>query len=204
VFDGRSHLAGFIVFKICLFASWVVVFPVVGYLIVTMSFATWLILHSALRRGLLAGSVIHPDSCYGFSSFGALNVSLLWPFLLGYAVMFSLLVTHAKPYETLIIPLCIMTAVFIIVSYLLIHPLYSCIRKTRRNVFERLKRQGDETGSMNQSQKSQFLVERLCYSSASSTPYSKSTRLVLAGMRAVTVGATAFKLFEQYHGLVGI
>jgi hypothetical protein len=204
VFDGKSHIAGFVVFKICLFDSWVIVFPIVGYLILTMSYSTWSILYAAKRNGLFLPSVTHPDGCYGFAKFGVLNVSLLWPFLLAYAVMLSLLATHARPYESIVVPLVGMTIVFVVVSYFVLFPLYFCIRDARKKVFTRLLRQSSEAEDLDAEGRSRFVVERLCYTSASSTPYAGSTRLVLTGMRAVTIGTAAFKLFEQYHGLIGI
>ena len=82
VFDGFSHIFGFVVFKICLFTSWVIVFPIVGYLLLMMAAGTWVALHSAQRGRLLAARVTHPDGCYGFAKFGLLNVSILAPFLL--------------------------------------------------------------------------------------------------------------------------
>jgi hypothetical protein len=141
VFDGWSHAFGFVAFKICLFTSWVVVFPIVGYILVMMSYATWATLHSAQRNGLLAARVTHPDGCYGFAKFGELNISILAPFLLAYAVMLSLWLTHAKPYETLLLPMAGMTIVFLMVSYFALYPLYVVIHDARTRMFVKLRKQ---------------------------------------------------------------
>jgi hypothetical protein len=201
VFDGWSHKVGFLVFKVCLFNSWVVVFPIVGYLIVSMSYATWATLHSAQRNGLLAARVTHPDGCYGFAKFGELNISILAPFLLAYAVMLSLWLTHAKPYETLLLPMAGMTVVFLVASYFALYPLYIVIRDARAKIFDKLK---DQATDLNDQDRMQFAIERLCFESAKSTPYAPGTRLFLLAMRGVTIGTTAVTFFVRYRGLIGI
>lgn len=201
VFDGWSHIFGFVAFKFCLFTSWVIIFPIVGYLLVMMACGTWVTLHAAKRDKLLAARVTHPDRCYGFANFGELNVSLLAPFLLAYGVMLSLWLTHAKPYESLLLPMAGMTMVFLLVSYLTIYPLYDVIRAARSKLFDKLR---DHNGDPESQNGMQFAIELLCYQSAKAGPYDSSTEAVLLAMRGITVAATAITLFGQYRGLVGI
>jgi hypothetical protein len=201
VFDGWSHVVGFVVFKICLFASWVVVFPIVGYLLLMMSYATWATLHSAQRNKLLAARVTHPDGCYGFAKFGELNISILAPFLLAYAVMLSLWLTHARPYETLLLPMAGMTIAFLSASYFALYPLYIVIRDARTKMFDKLR---DQATELNDEDRTQFTIERLCFESAKSTPYDSGMRLFLLAMRGLTIGTTAVTFFVRYRGLIGI
>jgi hypothetical protein len=192
VFDSTSFINGFIVYKIILFNSWVVIYPLIGFLLVSMSFATRLILQRLRARKLICPNVLHPDGCYGLSNLGALNICLLLPYLLAFAVIFGVVVTHETAYASLVVPLFALSILFIVVSYVTIKPILVEARTIKRATYKRLVATSFQpyAGVPNQAA---FALERLCFGFASASPYSRGTKTLLFAMRAVPPVLTATK-----------
>jgi len=202
VFDSSSHIWGFVAYRICLFTSWVIVYPVVGYLLISMSISTWFILDACRQQGLLRPHVTHPDNCYGLQNLGVLNISLLWPYLLSYTVMFLLLITHDNWYTSILIPVVAVTLLFLAMSFLVIQPSYSLLRDAKTRAYEELVRWSTEVRDRKNADISEFAIERLCFTTAYASPYTKGAKIVLVAMRLLPICAIVFKLIEQYYALV--
>jgi hypothetical protein len=198
VFDSTEFIFGFAANKLVLFVSWVLVYPACGFVTLSLCLSTFLILRRLRSAGLIKPSVFHPDGCYGLSNLGKLNVCLLVPFLLAFLVLFAILITHARAYASIVVPLIILTALFLAVSVITIQPILSQAREAERNSYQLLR-----TASMNLphtdfSGAIAFAIERLCFGMSSGSPYSKTTRALLTVLRAIPVTVTTFKLIAPF------
>lgn len=202
VFDSRAHIYGFLAYKFCLFTSWVIVYPVVGYLLLSMSISTRIALERLRRRQLLRPHVTHPDNCYGLRNVGTLNVALLWPYFVVYVVMFLLLITHQSIYETLLFPLIAITVIFVAMSYVVIGPAYKLLNSAKRETYAELVRRSSARRDQHGPNTLKFAVERLCYVAADASPYSSNAKRLLVAMRLIPIGALVLKLVVQYSALV--
>jgi hypothetical protein len=200
VFDSLSHPFGFVGFKACLFLSWVVVYPIVGFLLLSMSVSIYLILERGSSRDILWPHVTHPDNCYGLRDVGSLNIALLSPYLLTYSVMFAVLVTLGY-YGSILIPLVALTIIFIAVSYIVLMPAHTLLKAAKEKTFTALARRSSAGTPRDTSGISEFAVERLCFATATASPYSEKAKLVLAIMRAIPIITVAIKFLERFHVL---
>src|ERR1700730_1336318 len=123
VFDSTSFRYGFIVYKVILFNSWVFIYPIVGFLLISMCFSVRIILTPLQAQHMICPNVLHPDGCYGLANLGTLNLCLLSPYLLAFSVVFAVAVTHEAIYASLVIPLFVLSIVFIAVSVVTIQPI---------------------------------------------------------------------------------
>jgi hypothetical protein len=130
VFDSTQHTFGFIATKMVLFVSWVLIYPATGFVTLSLSLSTYLILRKLRRATLIKPNVFHPDGCYGFAALGKLNICLLFPFLLAFLVVFAILITHERAYASVVIPLTILTITFLTASIITIFPILT-LAKTR-------------------------------------------------------------------------
>jgi hypothetical protein len=200
VFDSLSHPFGFAAYKFCLLLSWVFVYPTIGFLLVTMSVSTFRILRMARTKQLFSLRVTHPDNCYGLRNFGTLNVSLLAPYLLVYVLMLSIMLTLGL-YPSIEIPLILVTLLFLIMSYVVIIPAYGLLKEARSTTFSELAAQS-RTGASSADRKTlEFAVERLCFATATSSPYTQNAKILLNVLRVIPFAATTLKLLELFHVL---
>lgn len=199
VFDAYAHFNGFIAYKVCLFLSWVIVYPISGYLLISISLSTWIILERCRRRRLLTLRVTHPDNCYGLASLGTLNISLLWPYLLGYIVIFSLMITHGSWYEAALIPLAVLSGLLLTMSYVVIMPASSILSFAKTAAYDELIRANRSGTGQSQYRNniSEFALMRLCYVTADATPYTGNAKIIMAAIRLVPIVTFALNLLKR-------
>lgn len=186
VFDSGNHPWSFVIFKVCLFVSWVVIYPIVGFKFLTVAISTRAILRAADLNGILCPRVEHPDCCYGLKNVGTLNIALLAPYVLVFIAIFSLLLTHNIIYDSLKIPLIAVSLMFIATSYVVIRPVYSILSRSRRKIYEELAETSLEDSSSSQRRLHAFTSKRLLFSVANATPYTDGTKWIIAAMRATS------------------
>lgn len=183
VFDSSSYTLGYFANKINLFTSWVIVYPAVGFMFLSMSFSTYLILRRLEKEKILELSAFHPDGSYGLRDLGKLNIALLWPYVIAFSVTFCLGITHEITYSTLVFPIGMLAALCLCVSYITIQPTLAHVDRVRESTYLHLKAQFRQYASANRPGKLQYLSEYILYSLVDGSPYSKSAKLALNAMR---------------------
>ena len=196
VFDSGRHIWSFIAFKACLFLSWVVVYPIVGFKFLTTALATWSILRSAERDSLVLPRVEHPDGCYGLKNVGTLNIAILSPYMLAFIVMFSLLITHQMLYGSVLIPLAGVTVIFLFSSFVVIWPAHLMLWKARDMEYRDLSRSAQNGPPTKDKDLLRFTAKRLFFSAANASPYSETTKILILAMRATPALAFALRLLR--------
>ncbi|MDR3410747.1 MAG: hypothetical protein P4L87_07360 [Formivibrio sp.] len=200
VFDSLSHPYGFLAYKICLFVSWVIVYPIAGFLLVSMSISTYVVLQRAWKAKIIRPHVTHPDNCYGFRDVGSLNIALLSPYLLTYALMFTIIATLGL-YESILLPLVGLTVVFLAMSYIVLMPAYKLLQEVKDTTFQELLRQSETIRAKNTDNTIEFTVARLCFVTATASPYSEKAKIVLVAFRSIPIITVAIKILERFHVL---
>jgi hypothetical protein len=200
VFDSGLHPWSFAAFKLCLFISWVLIYPIVGFKFLTIAIATWSILRQSELQAILCPRVEHPDCCYGLKNVGTLNIALLAPYFLVFIAIFSLLITHRMIYDSLMIPLIIVSIIFVVTSFVVIRPVYSILSKAKQQMYDELAKSSLEESSRSERSLRRFTAKRMLYSVANATPYTDNTKMILIGMRAVPVLAMALKFVRSSAG----
>ncbi|WP_394706580.1 hypothetical protein [uncultured Cohaesibacter sp.] len=195
VFDAVAYRWGFVANKLNLLISWAVVYPIVGYLLVAMSFSTWFILRRVERLEMLEPTVLHPDGCYGFENLGLLNVALLWPYVVTFGVMYALELTHEVSYLSLIIPMVILAIVCLVVGIVTIHPISAHARRIHKRTYSSLltDKRGEKDDPPEQLR---YVVERLTFSQASGSPYTKNVGNFLNALRFAPAAVTFVHLIS--------
>ncbi|MEJ0041963.1 MAG: hypothetical protein WDM81_07005 [Rhizomicrobium sp.] len=183
VFDSGKYLASYIAFKGCLFLSWVVVYPIIVYEFLSVAIATFVILRTARRTHLICPIAIHPDNCYGLGAVGTLNVAILAPFLLVFIAIFAVMATHDVLYDAILLPLGLVTVVFLATSVVVIWPVYSLLSSARDTVYHQLRKQQVPGGLRRDINPFQFAAERFHFNAASASPYSVTMRTTILAMR---------------------
>jgi hypothetical protein len=202
VFDSTQHMAGFLIYKLCLFVSWVIVYPIVGYVMVTMTLAIWIVLQICRRNHLLNLHVTHPDNCYGLRSFGTLGIYVMFPYLTAYFVMFSLLITHGSLYGSITIPLAGMTALIASATYIILVPGYALFKQAKRQTYADLLSRSEEGSTRPDSETLHFTVQRLCYAATDSSPFSIKTKFILVVVNLIPLSGLSLTSLGQYFALI--
>lgn len=192
VFDSTSFMTGFVVYKIVLFNSWVGIYPLAGFMIVSMCFSTRLILERLHRNRMICPNLLHPDGCYGLASLGTLNICLLLPFILAFSVVFGVAITHETAYASLVVPLLGLSGLFVVVSFVTIKPIATEARRIEAATYKSLVARSG-TPRRTAPEQISFGVERLCFALASGSPYSRTAKTLLLVMRAAPAVVTASK-----------
>jgi hypothetical protein len=198
VFDSTEFIFGFVANKFVLFVSWVIVYPACSFVTLSLSLSTFFILRRLRSSGLIRPSVFHPDGCYGLAGLGKLNVCLLIPFLLAFLVLFAILITHARAYASIVIPLILLTAAFLAVSVTTIQPILSQAKEAERNSYQQLRAQSINVPRTDPGAALAFGIERLCFAMSNGSPYSKTTKTLLTVLRAIPVTVTTIKLIMPF------
>lgn len=198
VFDSTQHAFGFIATKMVLLISWVLIYPATGFVTLSLSLSTFLILRKLRRAALIKPNVYHPDGCYGFSTLGKLNICTLFPFLFAFLVVFAILVTHEKAYASVVIPLVILTITFLGVSIITIYPILTLAKNIEKGLYRKLLRQSKKLSHNDFNMSLAFGIERLCFALSTGSPYSRSAQIVLLTIRAIPVTVTAVRLFLPF------
>lgn len=198
VFDSTEYLFGFIANKFVLFVSWVLIYPACGFITLTMCISTFLILQKLKSDELIIPSVYHPDGCYGFSALGKLNIYLMVPFLIAFLVLFSILITHARIYTSIVVPLIFLTIIVLGVSVITIYPIVSQAKEIEGVIYDKLRTQSRTFSALDFGSALSFGTERLCFALSSGSPYSKSSKALLTVLRAIPVSVTIIKLISPF------
>lgn len=196
VFDSYQYYWGYLANKLNLFSSWVLVYPLVGFLLVCMSVSTRQVLRQLALTNDLAPNVLHPDGCYGMLNLGVLNLSLLLPYLLSYGVIFALLSTHEAQYFSIVAALVGLTAVMIAASFLTIGPITGLGKSVRKETFKKLKEKSETYNGNKKAIENRFAFERLCFVTARASPYSRWAQTTVNLVRILPVFLTAYRLLS--------
>ncbi len=196
VFDSYQYYWGYLANKLNLFSSWVLVYPLVGFLLVCMSVSTRQVLRKLAQSSDLAPNVLHPDGCYGMLNLGFLNLSLLLPYLLSYSVIFALLSTHEAQYFSIVAALVGLTAVMIAASFLTIGPITGLGKAVQKETFKKLQEKSETYNGNRKAIENRFAFERLCFVTARASPYSKWAQAAINVVRLLPVFLTAYRLYS--------
>jgi hypothetical protein len=194
VFDSTDFMFGFIANKLVLFTSWVLIYPAVGFVVLSMCFSTYFILGKLKAKKIIEPNILHPDGCYGFSSLGKLNICLLLPYFFAFFVVFALLITHENLYASLVIPFIVLVAVFFLASFITIKPILSQVKSVHDSYYSKLVMDSATLGMTRSREALKFGLERICFGMSSGSPYTRDMRSILIAMRAITAATTILKL----------
>jgi hypothetical protein len=200
VFDSGTHVWSFVTFKACLFLSWVIIYPIVCFKFITVSVSTRLLLRRIEIEALVCPRVEHPDGCYGLKNVGTLNIAILAPYILVFIAIFSLMATHNMYYQTLVLPLLAASTVFLVTSFVVIHPVYSALCRARVEEYRQLLKAPIDGASASDADLYRFTARRFFYSEASASPYSDGTKVMIALMRLSPAAGFALSLFRPSGG----
>jgi hypothetical protein len=184
VFDAPPHMAGFIVYKACLFVSWVIVYPVAGYVVVCLSFSTAVILATIRNEALLDLRVTHPDNRYGLRGIGLLTLRIVLPYLIAYSAMWLLFFTHGHWYPSILYTALGMTFLTVLTSYSNFAPTLALFREAKARTYASLLERSYGTS---RGDDPTFAVERMSYSGADGSPYSGLASIALVGLNLAQV-----------------
>ncbi len=195
VFDSAQYHWGYYANKLNLFSSWVVVYPLVGFMLVSMSVSTRQVLMKLAQDNRLKPNVLHPDGCYGMLNLGILNASLLLPYLLSYGVIFALLITHETTYFSVGAALVGLTITMLVASFVTIGPITGVGRRVRNDTYEVLEEKSKTYNGNRKTLENRFAFERICFATARASPYSRWLQTAVNSARVMPVVATSLKLF---------
>jgi hypothetical protein len=198
VFDSRQHFWGYIAYKTCLFVSWVIVYPIVGYTMLTITLSIWLILRTGRNNRLFKFDVMHPDNCYGLGSLGSLGVSIISPFLLVYLTILALLITHGTFYKSVSVPLAGMTLLIFLVSYVALVPGYMLFKRAKKETFGDLLLRSHPSHGKDGPGTSHFAIERICYGLTDNSPYSTTIKIIVIAINAISFSGLSVSSLEQF------
>jgi hypothetical protein len=199
VFDSGLHMFSYVAFKICLFTSWCIVYPIVGFKFIVVSYSTWRILRIADGEGLIMPRAEHPDGSYGMKEIGTLNITLLVPYFLVFSIMASLFETHKELYGSLVVPWIAVIILFLLSSFIVIWPASRILAGAKRKLYRSLRQVclRDRIGGKSEMM---FLTQRFYYSAATASPYSDGTKAILVAMRLTPVLGLALKFVHGFRG----
>ena len=163
VFDAWQYKWGFFSNKVNLFISWVIVYPLAGYVILSHSLCLRLILDRLIRKNLIQPRLSHPDGCFGCAKLGLLNVVLLAPYLLAFIVLFCLLLTHETSYFSVMVPLFGLSVIVLLISFVIIAPVTGLVRRAYVFEEERLTKESRQYPSGQSAKNRRFEFERVVF-----------------------------------------
>jgi hypothetical protein len=199
VFDSGLHMWSYVAFKICLLLSWCVVYPIIGFKFLVVSYSTWKILRVSDAEALVAPRVEHPDGSYGLKEVGNLNIALLVPYFLVFALIASLFETHKLLYGSLIAPMAIVVALFLLTSFVVIWPASRILDRAKGKLYAELRQDSvrDRSGSKSELR---FVIQRFYYGAANASPYSDGTKVVIVAMRISPIVGLALNYLRPSAG----
>ena len=190
VFDQTNYPIGFIANKINLLLSWVIIYPSCGFILLTICIETRLVLDKAKSAKGLQGNLFHPDKCYGFALLGWLNISLLTPFFIVLAAMLSLSFTHEKLYQSILLPMSLLSLGFIFISFWTVKPVVTQAQAAEESAYKKILK---AINSENQEEVQKAQIARLCFATASGSPYTQFVKYALVAIRLIPVSITLTK-----------
>ena len=127
---------------------------------------------------------------------GTLNIAILCPYLLAFIVIFSLLITHQMLYGSVLIPLAVVTVIFLASSFVVIWPAHLMLWKARDKEYRDLTRSARDDPPATDTELLRFTARRFFFSAATASPYSETTKALIFAMRATPALAFALKLLR--------
>jgi hypothetical protein len=188
VFDSYSHKASYIALRIVLGISWVLLYPYCAVAIFSVAGNIFVATRLLRRRNRLAYKTFHPDRSGGFSYVGNINFSVIMAMVTLYCALLSVIHTHHKLNILQVSGLIILSAAFIVASYLISSPTIGFLIEKRRAMLL--------SGYRAANNSSKFIPTLTWLVTAESfSPYSTLQRVSINVTRIMSVALTAQRLW---------
>lgn len=192
VFDSSLHPYSYVVMRIVLGLSWVVLYPYAAVGFLGISGNLYRVTLGLAKRGQLRYKLFHPDSCGGFSIIGEISFAAIMAVLALYTSLTTVIVTHQKLSVLQISGFVCLSTMFVVLTFLISWP-------TTRFLMER--RRQDRQGSYRRlsSQRDTFAAVKLVWiaTSASYSPYAAYQRGLINAARALPVILGGIRIYDM-------
>jgi hypothetical protein len=186
LFDSVDYIHGYIVMRVILLVSWVLVMPYAIYVALSISFSIYKIFKSLQKKGLVVFRPFHPDDCGGFSFFGTVNTLLISSTLVAYLELIVVLFTHRHINPGLLSGFLMATCSFLFFSFFMLIPVQRFLFSERRRI--------DLRGYKDHKRgRLDFKLFRFCYikSHVSFSPYNLQQKVIVFVARSMPVVISA-------------
>ncbi len=185
IFDSAYHKWGFLFTRINNCLLYVLVFPVLLFAAISLTWALNRLLGAMARDRNTCIDFFNPDNCGGFSAFGRINVCIMCMWFAVFGVIWADFETHDRAALTLIISAVAGSAAFFAQSILGIYPIYHCLRQKKRSTLGKLH---SELNAIFRDRHGFSRVEPLMYFrkvviETSVLPYSRNARFLVNSLR---------------------
>jgi hypothetical protein len=138
-FDSAYHPLSFIAAKSYIFLTWTLLYPFSAYILIHVGFGIPLMLRKMMRESAIKIEIFHADNCGGMSVFGKLNFIAMVIDLLIFLFLYALYNTHSNStYLTATVPLFLMSAAFIVQSFLGVYHVHKAVSEERTAILTKI------------------------------------------------------------------
>jgi len=134
VFDSLDHLLGFISFKLYLLALWVIIYPVISFIVVNVFVGMIVILKHMSDNSLFKLDFFHEDECGGVSVFGSINTILLAMTSLVLITALAILLTHKSGYTSVWSSVIISSLLIVLQSVCGVYYIHKFVRQKKSEI----------------------------------------------------------------------
>lgn len=134
LFDSVDYIHGYVVMRIVLFISWVVVMPYAVHVSLCVCVSIFNMFRSLERRKMVYFEPFHPDDCGGFSFLGSINVLLIASVLVVYLELIVVLFTHQHINPGLLSGFVLATVAFLFFSFFMLVPVHRFLLGERKRI----------------------------------------------------------------------
>lgn len=182
IFDSIDYINGYIVMRVVLFVSWVVVMPYAMYVSLCICFSIYKIFRSLEKKNLIHFNPFHPDDCGGFSYFGSINTMLISSILVVYLELIVVLFTHRHLNPGLLSGFLLATATFLFFSFYMIIPVQRFLFNEKKRIGLRWYREQQRSNSI-----APLLQLLYIKSQVSFSPYTAQQKVIIFMARSIPV-----------------
>lgn len=189
VFDSILHINSYIVFRLILGTSWIVLYPICAYISVLVGVTLFKLLKRLKAHYWLDFDIYHPDKCGGFSYLGNINIAFITTIFVIYFELTVVLLTHDKLNPGLASGFVIISIAFVVVTYAILYPALKYLKEKKSVLLMRFYKNLKKQPSCHQMLDYQWVNNSLSFS-----PYSHYQTALLNLARLSPIVTIAIKL----------
>jgi hypothetical protein len=138
VFDSYKYFWGFLANKIFLTFIWTLIYPIVGFIVLHVSYSMVIILRYLYQNGILFVDFFHKDNCGGVSNFGYINNLIMGIYINIFFVVFCLFITHSNNYFTLMLSSVLLAGIMIIHNFLIVYYIQKFVKSEKEKLLKKI------------------------------------------------------------------
>lgn len=189
VFDSISHVASYLVMRLILGTSWILLYPYCAVLVFSVAGNIFSVTRLLRMRKRLVYKIFHPDRSGGYTYIGNISFLSIMAMLALYCALISVIYTHHKFNVLQLSGLLILTSFFIAATYLITWPTIRFLVEKRRLLLLRGYKAATASPRSVPLMTWLFLV-------ASFSPYSPIQRIMINAARVGSIVVTAQRLWS--------